>query len=176
MPWSASSLWNCSAVRLQDMRKPGPPPKPTALKLVAGNPGKRKLPENEPQPDTLDDVAPPPHLVGDARREWKRLAPELKRAGLLTRLDVPALIMYFELFGVYRAALAACRQPGKRTRFQVVATGARGNPVDHPALRTMTRLHAQLGRLQAEFGMTPSSRTRVAASPQDGRSTDWDDF
>ena len=44
---------------------PGPPPKPTKLKLLAGNPGKRPLNENEPEPEA---VAPsvPAHLDDEA--------------------------------------------------------------------------------------------------------------
>src|SRR5689334_3828108 len=51
----------------------GPAPKPTAIKKIQGNPGKRPLNENEPQlepgipecPDYLDEIA---------RKEWARIA------------------------------------------------------------------------------------------------------
>ena len=49
----------------------GPAPEPTALKILAGNPGKRKLPENEPQPQGtpicpawLSPPTPPVDLLG----------------------------------------------------------------------------------------------------------------
>jgi hypothetical protein len=31
----------------------GPKPKPTSLKLVQGNPGKRPIPEDEPKPEVV---------------------------------------------------------------------------------------------------------------------------
>jgi hypothetical protein len=45
----------------------GPPPKPTALKLLEGNPGRQKLPKNEPQPTELPTLDPPPKVSDDAK-------------------------------------------------------------------------------------------------------------
>ena len=51
----------------------GRKPKPTKLKLLAGNPGGRPLPENEPQPDpAIPD--PPDWMEGEALAEWRRIA------------------------------------------------------------------------------------------------------
>jgi hypothetical protein len=36
----------------------GRPPKPTALKLMTGNPGRRPLPKDEPAPPKGDVLAP----------------------------------------------------------------------------------------------------------------------
>lgn len=57
----------------------GRPPKPTHLKVIAGNPGKRALPTNEPQPE-LRDLEPPRDLDEDEQREWDRIAPLLRDA------------------------------------------------------------------------------------------------
>lgn len=64
---------------------PGPPPKPTALKILTGNPGKRKLNDREPMPEPR--CAPPAWLAPEALVEWKRQAPPLERLGLLTEID-----------------------------------------------------------------------------------------
>jgi hypothetical protein len=40
----------------------GPPPKPTALKLIAGNPGKKALPKDEPKPK-VELPSKPRHLT-----------------------------------------------------------------------------------------------------------------
>ena len=59
-------------------------PTPRALKLLRGNPGRRREPD-EPPPaapaDPLPDTAPP-ELSGNkrARAEWKRIAPELSES------------------------------------------------------------------------------------------------
>jgi len=67
----------------------GPKLKPTAIKILEGNPGKRPLNLNEPKPL---QIAPecPDWLLDEAKKEWKRLAPELERLGLLTILDMAA--------------------------------------------------------------------------------------
>jgi phage terminase small subunit len=68
----------------------GRKPKPTHLKLVTGNPGRRPLNDCEPQPEiALPPV--PPELCDDAKLEWDRVSFELHRAGLLTKVDRAAL-------------------------------------------------------------------------------------
>jgi hypothetical protein len=48
------------------MTKPGPARLPRRLKIITGNPGKRPLNEDEPEPDALDDFSPPePFPCGD---------------------------------------------------------------------------------------------------------------
>ena len=61
-------------------------PKPTPLKVLEGNRGKRPLPENEPKPRPKAPECPPDLDTG-ARKAWRRLAPILERLGLLTELD-----------------------------------------------------------------------------------------
>ena len=74
----------------------GRKPKPTRLKLLEGNPGKRRINGQEPQPPwTLPSC--PAHLSPSAKAEWKRLAKTLNAVGLLTQVD--------------RAALAALGRP-----------------------------------------------------------------
>jgi len=71
--------------------------KPTAWKKLEGNPGKRPLPANEPQPTLLDGVPLcPAHLVGDARAEWNQVAPELVNCGILSRVELSLLELYCE--------------------------------------------------------------------------------
>ena len=61
-------------------------PKPTHLKLVAGNPGRRPLKRDEPiAPPAIP--RPPKFLSRAARAEWRRMAPLLKDAGVLSHLD-----------------------------------------------------------------------------------------
>ena len=67
-------------------------PKPTALKALQGNPGKRPLNRHEPQPGGLPKC--PKHLDGQARKEWKRISRELIACGLLTEVDRAALAAY----------------------------------------------------------------------------------
>ena len=61
-------------------------PKPTTLKLIEGNPGKRPLPENEPTPYPKAPKCPD-DIDSGAQDVWKRLGPKLERLGLLTETD-----------------------------------------------------------------------------------------
>lgn len=65
----------------------GRPPKPTAVKELEGNPGKRPLNKNEPKPK---QIAPkcPSWLEPDAKKEWRRLSKELETMGLLTQVSI----------------------------------------------------------------------------------------
>ncbi len=56
---------------------PGPPRKPTVLKLLQGNPGKKPLPKGEPMlPPACPD---PPDTLSDQARPLARLEPEMQR-------------------------------------------------------------------------------------------------
>ena len=69
----------------------GRPPKPTAVKELEGNPGKRPLNKNEPKPK---QTAPkcPSWLEPDAKKEWRRLSKELESMGLLTEVDMAVFV------------------------------------------------------------------------------------
>jgi len=131
----------------------GRPRKPTRLKILQGNPGKRKLPKSEPQPDPVADTDPPVWLAGEAREEWLRVAPHLKKLGLLTVVDVTALGGYCKAFQRWRqAATAVDREPIIETAI------ARG------LVRMEKEALAQMKALASEFGFTPASRSRVAGA------------
>src|SRR3990167_9530086 len=76
----------------------GRKPKPTRLKVLEGNPGKRPLPADEPEPRMLS-IECPEMLQGEARVEWERLAPELSALGLLTTVDRAGLVAYCQAWG-----------------------------------------------------------------------------
>ena len=64
----------------------GRKPKPTRLKLIEGNPGKRATNQHEPRPEPKVPTCPA-HLCPAAKAEWKRLAQELFVLGIVTALD-----------------------------------------------------------------------------------------
>src|SRR5919108_3560121 len=85
------------------MGRRGPAPTPTALKLLLGNPGKRPLPKGDPRP--TPGVPPcPSWLEGEARKEWRRITPELRALGLLTAVDRAALAAYCQSYARWRQA------------------------------------------------------------------------
>jgi P27 family predicted phage terminase small subunit len=155
----------------------GPPPTPTHLKVIRGNPGKRPLPRGEPQPQIPDDVpSPPPYLEGYAADEWLERAPELYRLGLLTTVDLAPFAAYCQSYHWWRTALEALRTMGERdalTAGLMVRAGT-GGAVQNPLFLTMRQSAQDMLRYAGEFGLTPAARARLSASgfdppPSDGK-------
>jgi len=78
------------------MGERGPAPKPTALKLIAGNPGKRDLNLDEAVPAPMASHDAPPEVAADPRAAsiWARLVPDLAACGLARSVDWPILTRY----------------------------------------------------------------------------------
>lgn len=116
----------------------GPPPKPTALKLLAGNPGHRKLNDKEPKPRVGSEPPASIRAEPELLAEWNRQAPRLTRLGLLTEIDDDAL------------AMLCCLQVAFSDWVKGdVKTGA------------LIELSKELRALWSRFGMTPADRARV---------------
>jgi len=134
-------------------------PEPTRLKLLRGNPGKRKLDPNEVAPAPAATLQPPAWLDAEAIVEWNRLAPILHRLGLLTEIDTDALATYCQTWARWREADAQIR------RYGMVIKGKGGYPVISPFVAVANRAMAHMRSFLIEFGMTPSARTRVKTDP-----------
>ena len=132
----------------------GRKPKPTSLKIAAGNPGKRAL--NTREPDVQPDLPTcPAHLLPSAKAEWKRLARELYQLGVLTRLDRAALAGYCQAYGRWVEAEKMLKEtPG-------ILKMPSGYIQANPWLTIATKQMELMQRFAAEMGMTPSSRSRV---------------
>jgi P27 family predicted phage terminase small subunit len=140
--------------------RPGRPPTPTILKLLAGNPGKRKLNRAEPKPpSTLTPC--PPALSADARREWRRVSTVLHGLGLLTAIDRAALAAYCQAWARW---LEAERQ---LTTAGAILTSPNGYPMPSPYLKIARDAVQQMRAFLTEFGMTPASRARLQVTPPD---------
>lgn len=137
---------------------PGPPPKPTALKRLAGNPGKRPLNEREAQPRREMPTCPR-WLVGEARREWRRMARELYDLGLLTVVDRAALAAYCQCWARWIQAENELAEPD----VHLTITTDKGNVIQNPLVGIANVAMDHMRKFLIEFGMTPASRSRVAA-------------
>lgn len=126
------------------MGKRGPPPKPTALKLLEGNPGQRRLPANEPKPR---GKAVCPEWVCDAgKRLWAAKAPDLEREGLLTARSAEEFAAYCHeraIYAIYSELLKELKpRSTKVERYRAIALKA----------------NDRAQKLGARFGMTPSDQ------------------
>ena len=116
----------------------GRKPKPTALKLIAGNPGHRPLNKKEPKVAYVTGAAKPPKWVkGEAKREWDAQIEYLTKTNkILADNELSMLARYCYLHGEFAKDAIAGR----------VMTAA---------------MEARLEALAASLGIGPSARSRI---------------
>ncbi|HEY7299472.1 MAG TPA: phage terminase small subunit P27 family [Xanthobacteraceae bacterium] len=130
-------------------------PKPTRLKVLTGNPGKRPLNAAEPQPVVASPECPL-ELGPVAKREWERLVQELVPLRILTNLDRAALAAYCGAYGMWAEATEAIQKYGTMVKSPT------GYPVQSPYVSIANRQAEIMMRIASEFGFTPASRSRIA--------------
>jgi P27 family predicted phage terminase small subunit len=136
------------------MGRRGPKPRPTELEEKLGRPGKRKKNRSEPRPEPVSSVAPPDFLDATAKKEWMRVAPLLSGLKLLTEIDTIALATYCQSYADYvRANKALAKGPTVKTKNGYVQA--------RPEVAIKRAAAAQILKFCQEFGMTPSSRSRM---------------
>jgi P27 family predicted phage terminase small subunit len=128
--------------------------KPSALKELAGNPGKRALNDKEPKP-VAGVPNCPRHLKGPAQTEWKRLIVELREMKLLSRVDRAELSLCCSAWGMYVKACGKIEKEGE------VIISDKGGMYQNPWVAIRNRSMEQVHKFYTEFGLTPSSRARV---------------
>lgn len=133
----------------------GPAAKPTRLRELQGNPGKRAMPKGEPRPGERMPSAPR-WMSPEAKRQWRRLAPRLHTAGLLTEVDGLGLAMLCESVGQYVEGKTIVEREG------AIAVSDQGNVYQHPAVGLMKTARGEVLKWAREFGMTPAARSRIS--------------
>ena len=140
---------------------------PTKLKILYGNPGKRPLNESEPKPKPI--VPKCPVWLGPiAKKEWRRVVPELERLGLLTCVDGAALEGYCESYGKWVEMTQFLKKFEKQGYMFKTPSGYMQQL---PQVSMAQRYLAAVRAFCTEFGLTPSSRARMTLPGQ----TDEDD-
>lgn len=149
-------------------------PKPTALKIIEGNRGRRPLNENEPRPDP---VAPdcPDWLHAYAKELWAWIVPQLEQMGVVGRCDVVDLVALCQSWARWRQAEAEIDAEGITYRPFVVLDDA-GNVVEpddpkarkavqtikeHPATKVASRERMACMRAASNLGLTPTMRAKL---------------
>ena len=132
----------------------GRPPKPTALKVLEGNPGKRPLNQNEPKPEKKAPKCPS-WLETDAKKEWRRLAKELEAMGLLTRIDMAVFAGYCQAYARWKEAEEFISKHGS------ILKTASGYIQQIPQVSIAQQNLKQMRNFCSELGLTPSARSRL---------------
>lgn len=136
---------------------PSPKPRPANLRLIEGRgngrdsggrevkptPGFRRLPPA--RPDWLD---------GEARRMWDDVVAELSRLELLKPIDAGALTAYCVTWQRFVDASDIVARTG------LILDTEKG-PVKNPAVLIVEAASKELRAWSAEFGLTPSSESRL---------------
>lgn len=135
----------------------GAKPKPTQLKIIEGNPGKRPLNKHEPEPPK-EIPSCPQWLDQDAKKEWRRVAKDLYDMGLLTRVDRTALAGYCEAYSRWKRAAEALKDGFS---YEYVNHQFQTKKDTKPEVQIVRDALNQVRQFCAEFGLTPSSRGRM---------------
>lgn len=142
------------------MGRRGPRPDPVPIKSLRGNPGKRRI-KDCPTPEDDGDLPEPPDWLDDtARGKWDELLPLLDRMGILARIDGDALARYCDTWSWWRRTRDFLAQ-SKDTFVIKNEDGTIKYIQQLPQVGIAHKLAGQLGRLAAELGMTPSSRSSI---------------
>jgi P27 family predicted phage terminase small subunit len=140
-------------------------PKPTKQKIAEGNPGKRRLNANEPDPSP-EIPEMPAHLDAVARKEWNRVAPQLLELGLISAIDGGALAAYCQTYSQWVDAEEKIQQ------FGTVIKTPKGYPIQSPYVAIANRAKDQIRKLAVEFGMTPAARSRLSVERKENADAD----
>ena len=138
------------------MTQAGRKPKPTAIKRLEGNPGKRKLNDQEPMPAKKAPKCPI-WLEVEAKKEWRRTARQLEELGILTEVDMAAFAGYCQAYARWKEAEEFITQHGTMIRTP------NGYLQQVPQVSiAQTNLKIML-KFCEQFGLTPSARSRIVA-------------
>ena len=138
------------------MAQRGRKPKPTALKELEGNLGKRQLNMNEPKPLAKAPTCPK-WLEDEAKKEWKRLAKKMEQLGILTEVDMAAFAGYCQAYARWKAAEEFISKHGA-----IVKTPS-GYWQQVPQVSIAQQYLKDMQKLAEQFGLTPASRSRIIA-------------
>lgn len=153
----------------------GPLPKPVALKVLEGNPGKRPLDLAAGVNPRIEIPSPPKHLGIEARKEWKRITPLLEDLGLISGLDRAALALYCQAAGrlaeletAFNGQVARLVDEGADYSDAVYKASYSVTPSGYAQQSVIVQLikshRDQLNRYLMHFGLSPAARGRVQAS------------
>lgn len=179
----------------------GPAPLPGNVHLLRGNASKKPLgtlfDEFRPEVDIPDA---PPWIWADAKKEWNRITPELKRYGLVSKLDRAALVLYCQAWGEYAWAKKKFGDAMKEAEKGRIAAEKKGEvwkggdgfmvPTPNgsfaysPYWVMAKRAGEEVKTYLQAFGLSPSSRARVTTSDnrqgslfdEAGQSDEWTDL
>lgn len=132
----------------------GRKPKPTWLKVISGNPGKRPI--NAQEPLAKGDLTEPPEWMTESQREVWRAAIANAPAGLLKGIDESVFSVWVVAKDLHREASQKIAEYGAVIKSPVTET-----PMQSPYVGVLNRQAQIMLKASSEMGFTPSARSRV---------------
>ena len=148
---------------------------PTELHILNGNPSKIKdLGKNEPKPAPICPECPE-WLCKDAKKEWERISPQLEKLGLLTQIDMAALVGYCESWAQYKKAIEFIQKNGEVYPIKD-DNGKIKYLQQFPQVSIANKALINIKSFCTEFGMTPSARSRMIVAGADENSDEMENL
>ncbi len=136
----------------------GPAPKPTRLKVLAGNPGRRPLNEAEPEPQLIQNIDPPIELDELGAKFWRYYAALLQRCRVLSEADVHALAAAAQWWSVYQRAM-------QDLSGSLIQTSPANGDCAKPTVAIARQAFSQCWAIMQAFGLNPGDRSKLRALP-----------
>jgi len=150
------------------MAKPGPPLTPTRTLKLRGS-WRGKINKHEPQVDPERPVCPA-WIDRTAKLWWREVVPQLHKMGVLAKIDRKALERTAVIYSRWRRMMAFITEHGET--YNVKDSKGKVKYLKRfPQVAIAAELDKELGRCYAEFGMTPSARSRVTATATPAQQT-----
>ena len=129
--------------------------KTAIMRKLEGIPGQSRIP---PEVTSAEPPKCPKWITGIAAREWKRVAPALFKAGLLSGLDIAALEGYCLCYQKWREAEQRLADEG------LTILTPNGCVQAHPCQSISNQTQKLLLAWVKAFGLSPDSRGRMDVS------------
>jgi len=143
---------------------------PTNLKIIKGT--FRKGRENSDEPHIDPNIpSPPEHLSRDALMEWGRIAPQLYQLGLLSDIYRAALAGYCQAYGRWARAERELNELDR-----LVDTTPNGMQQQHALVGIANKALDVMHKYMTEFGLTPSSISKVSPKKEEKKQDRWAEF
>lgn len=153
----------------------GRKPKPLAVKLVEGNPGKRALPKprkKAPPPSPVGgrpkDAVAMPHGLTDAEKRFWRAVVAVAPHGVLQRPDEALILQYVRARRIYEEANEILMAGPLIRKY---GESYRANP----AIKIMNDQSDRMARILSELGFSPTARSRLGISDEEADAVDEDE-
>ena len=126
-----------------------------------------QAPVKHKRAEAREESAELPEVAGtEAKKEWRRLAKQMEQIGILTEVDMAAFAGYCQAYARWKEAEEFITQHGS-----IVKTPS-GYWQQVPQVSIAQTYLKIMNRFAEQFGLTPSSRSRIIAEDNSGGTVD----